>query len=69
MTSSNQSERDAIIGVVAREIFLRLMHIEPGSVTLDFEGGEGSISTTTDEGKFLASMLEMLNSLRSKNQH
>lgn len=63
-TPANQLSRDAIIHVIAHEILHRLMKIEPECLVLDYEG-EGSIFTTTEEGQFLARLMDMLDTMRS----
>jgi hypothetical protein len=64
LIASDKLDREAVLYVIGHEVLHRLMKIEPECLTLDYEG-EGSIFTTTDEGTFLAGLLEMIDTMRS----
>lgn len=66
MTPSNKTlDANSALFVLGNEILHRLMEIEPGCITLDHETGNGSILTITDEGKFLAKLMDMIDTMRT----
>lgn len=48
---------------LAHVLMTRLMHIEPGALQIDEEDGSGSLFTTTEEGKFIAEMLDFISDM------
>lgn len=62
LIASDKLDREAVLYVIGHEVLHRLMKIEPECLTLDHEG-EGSIFTTTDEGAFLAGLLDIIHAM------
>jgi hypothetical protein len=62
---TNKLDADSALFLLGNEILHRLMQIEPGCLSLDHEG-EGSIFTTTEEGKFLSHLMDMIDDMRIK---
>jgi len=56
-------DRESVLYVIAHEVLHRLIKIEPGSLNID-EEGEPSIFTTTEEGKFLAELMDKIDKMR-----
>lgn len=55
--------REEVLYVIAHEVLHRLMRIEPDSLSID-EEGEPSILTVTEEGNFLASLMDTIDKMR-----
>lgn len=56
-------DRESVLYTIAHEILHRLIKIEPDSLRID-EEGEPSIFTVTDEGNFLASLMDTIDKMR-----
>lgn len=56
-------DRESVLYTIAHEILHRLIKIEPNSLSID-EEGEPSIFTTTEEGNFLASLMDTIDKMR-----
>lgn len=69
LPDASKLSRDEVIFLVAHEILHRIMKIEPDCLTLDHDTGEGSIFTTTDEGQFLAGLLDMLDAMKTRKSN
>ena len=62
LINSDKLDREAVLFVIRHEVLHRLLKIEPECLTLDHEG-EGSISTTTEEGAFLEGLLDIIHAM------
>lgn len=56
-------DRESVLYTIAHEVLHRLIKIEPGSLVIN-EEGEPSILTTTEEGNFLASLMDTIDKMR-----
>lgn len=66
MTPSNKSlDANSALFVLGNEILHRLMEIEPGCIVLDHEGEGSGIFTITEEGRFLAKLMDMIDNMRT----
>lgn len=66
LKDADKLSRDEVIYVVAHQILHRIMKIEPEALILDHETGNGSLLTTTEEGKFLSELMDMLDAMKTK---
>lgn len=57
-------DRDQVIFIITHELLHRLMRIEPAAISIDNPTGNLSVFTVTEEGKFLADTLRMLDNMR-----
>lgn len=52
-------DREQVVFLIAHQVMHRLMQVEPDAMQLK-PNGDGSVLTTTEEGRFLADLLAML---------
>lgn len=52
-------DREQVVFLIAHQVMHRLMQVEPDAMQLG-PNGEGSVLTLTEEGRFLADLLAML---------